>query len=327
MVRSRRLAQAFLLQLWLLLPALAADVIAIDPGARDPELARVTIESCSEAHGPGLCYALGDAPAQPGWFARVIWEDAAQLRARIEIRRGARDAAPESVRVVEFSAADDAVQRHRAVGLIVASFVLAREREDAAEHGDLQPANAQPASSETASGGDEPADARRFAVAGVDLGVLAGPGLDRGPARFGLTLRGFVRPVDLPLAVTLALRGARRPGDTAVLWVSGAAGLLLRLEREALPLALEARAELVAERVQAQTQDPVTRKPDSGDAFRLGARLGLELHLALGAGLSLFAGGDTELLLPAVSVEVGGRGLGSDAAPGFTGLLGLRLAR
>jgi hypothetical protein len=326
------LATALVLQL-VLSQALTADRIVIDPGALDPELARVTLESCTEATSPGQCVA--DTPEatseQPAWFARVIW-DAAQLRARVEIRQGSRDAAPEHVREVEFSTADELPQRHRAVGLIVASYVVERvrehERERAAEQERAREQAAEQARAAAAVAAEEAeARARAEPAAGVDLALLAGPGLDRGPARFGLALRGFARLFDGPIAAALALRAARRGGDVPVLWLGGGAGLLLHVQPDGFPLAFETRAELAAERLSAAADDDATSMHDSDSVWRLGGLLGLELHLPLSSGFSLFAGGDLEWLRPSVSVEVGGQRVGKTPDLTASALIGVRWAR
>jgi hypothetical protein len=321
------------IHLWLL-PVLVADVVAIDAGPVDPRLETIAIESCSGALGSGSCRTDRDSREPADWFARVIWTEPEHLRARIEIRRGARDAPPSSVRTVEFSAADEPAQRERAVGLIIAAFVMEHARAEGTEGAAESTAAAQPPplpppEIEIAP---DPAPRAHAPVWGVDLALLAGPGFDRGSPRMGAMLRGLFRPFDPPLAVVLGIRAARRWNgeDPSVLWLAASTGLALRLQTPARPLAVEARAELQLQRVQVEAEDPATGAHDSGGASRLGGALGLEAHVALGgdggSGVSLFAGGEITALFPSVYLEVGGLETGIERNLGWGALVGLRVA-
>jgi hypothetical protein len=315
------------------LHALAALLIAIDSNAADPELQRAMIESCAEARGEGSCVLAGsEQDAGAAWRARVIWEDPLELRARVEIARGAADAIPEHVRSVSFSTADEPAQRHRAVGLIVASYVAERVK---AEERHAQPTAAVRASAaaEPAPAVSEPAASPPALAFGADLGLLAGTALDHGPPKLGLTVRGFVRPRAALLGATLALRGAyveiteRAAAPTELLLGSGSLGALLRLGPASSALALELRLELLAERLLARAEDALSRLPESDARWRLGGQLGLEGHAAIGGGFGVFLGADAQLLLPGVSVDVGGQKLGHARPFGASGLVGLRWSR
>lgn len=322
--------------LWIhfwLLPALLADLVAIESDPPDPDLAQIAIESCSDALGAGRCQAAGASDAAATWFVRVTWQPPERRRARIEIRHGARDATPASVRVVEFSAADDLAQRNRAIGLIIAAYVI--EQSPPAPATEVAPAPApepapRPAAFAPPAAEEEPAAPAtaetRAPAWGADLALLAGPGLDRGAPRLGLMLRGFARPLQLPLAALLALRLARRAGDTAVLWIGGAAGLALRLRTPLSALAFELRGEFALERLHAEASDELSGMQQSGGAYRYGGRFGLEAHVALGARFALFAGGELSALVPNVYLDVGGEPAGRDRTIGWGGLAGVRLA-
>jgi hypothetical protein len=175
---------------------------------------------------------------------------------------------------------------------------------------------------------EEPTEqvAREPARAGASLALVVGPGLDRGPLRIGGSLRGFVRPRPWPVAPTLGLAVARSGGEATLLWLAGSLGLLGRLE-VAGPLALEGRAELVGQLLNARAQDPITREQDADGRLRLGAQLGLELHLALGQGFALFVGGEGAVLRPSVSLDVGGEPAGEAGLLSAAGLAGVRFAR
>ena len=321
------------IHLWLL-PVLVGDVVAIDAEPADPQLETIAIESCSGALGSGSCRSDGDRAEPADWFARVIWSEPEHLRARIEIRRRARDAPPSSVRTVEFSAADEPAQRERAVGLIIAAFVLEHARAEGTETA-AEPATAaaQPAPERRPEIeiAPDPEPRAHAPVWGVDVALLAAPGFDRGSPRLGAVLRGLFRPFDPPLAIVLGIRAARRwdDEDPSVLWLGATAGLALHVQTPARPLAVEARAELQLQRVQVEAEDPVSRAHDSGGASRLGGQLGLEAHVALGngsGGVSLFAGGEITALFPSVYLEVGGLETGVERNLGWGALVGLRVA-
>jgi len=319
------------IHLWLL-PVLVADVVSIEADPADPRLEAIAIESCSGALGSGSCRADGASHEPADWFARVIWNEPEHLRARIEIRRGARDAEPSSVRTVEFSTADEPAQRERAVGLIIAAFVMEHARAAGAEAEAALPPAAQPAPApppeiEIAP---EPAPRAHAPVWGVDLALLAAPGFDRGAPRLGAMLRGLFRPFEPPVAILLGVHAARRwdDGDPSVLWLGATAGLALRVQTPAPPLTVEARAELKLQRVQAEAADPVSSAHDSGGASRVGGQLGLEAHVALGRGsaVSLFAGAEITALFPAVYLEIGGLEAGVERNLSWGALVGLRVA-
>lgn len=311
--------------LWIgvwLLQALLTDSVVIESGTADPRLAQITIESCNTALGEGHCSAAAEA-GSAAWFVRVSWDDAERLRARIEIRRDASTSEPDAVREIEFSQADEIEQRHKALGLIIAAYVVANTR-SAPDPEPVATARAEPV--------PEPAPAptpshRRFPTWYGDFALSAGPGLDRGEPSLGLMLRGGVRPFDIALGGLLSLRAARRFDATSVLWLSGSAGLALLLQTPLSPLAVEARAEVVAQRMQTEAQDPASGERDGAGVWRFGGQLGAELHLRLASSFFLFAGGELGLLRPTVHLAVAGRPHGVQQALGWGGLLGLRYAR
>jgi hypothetical protein len=235
-----------------LLPALLADVVAIESEPADAALGQVAIESCSGALGGNNCRDV-NAPGEPAaWFVRVIWDVPERRRAVIEIRRGGRDAELATVRAVEFSTADALAQRERAVGLIIAAFVLEQARAQQAEAA-AQPneaARAEGATPEAAAAqaaadsqahsqseserdsnadsdadadeeGGEEADADTATDPGVaslprwavDVAVIGAPGLDRGAPRFGGQVRALFRPAPVGVYLLASVRAARRWED------------------------------------------------------------------------------------------------------------------
>jgi hypothetical protein len=308
------------LPIWIyfwLLPAVAADLVVVENATTDPQSTHVTIESYNAAIG--AC----DAAHDPGtWYALVNWDEA-HLHARIEIHHGQPSGTPSSVREVDFTESDALEQRQRAVGLIIAAYVLENAR---AQTPPTQAAATSPVAPPPPSDTASTAEAIRQPSYGVDLALLAGPGLDRGAARFGTMLRGFARPFDAPLLLLVSARMAQRFDVPAVMWLSGSAGLALHLQAHDSPWALETRAELVLQRIEVRAKDLDTGTSATEGAWRSGGQLGLEAHAALSRDFYVFGGAELGVLFPAVHATAGGHNAGTDPRVGWGGLIGLRYA-
>lgn len=305
----------FWIYFWLL-PSVAADLVVVENATTDPQATHVTIESYNAAIG--AC----DGARDPGtWYALVNWDEA-RLHARIEIHQGQPNGTPSSVREVDFTESDAIEQRQRAVGLIIAAYVLEHARPQTPPPAEVAPPVATPPPDADA---DTPLAQGRPSY-GVDVALLAAPGLDRGAARLGTMLRGFVGPFDAPLLLLVSARMAQRFDVPAVVWWSGAAGLALHLQAHGSPFALETRAELVLQRIDVHAEDLETGANATEGAWRSGGQLGLEAHLALSRDFSLFAGAELGVLLPAVHASAGGHDAGTDPRVGWGGLIGMRYA-
>jgi hypothetical protein len=168
---------------------------------------------------------------------------------------------------------------------------------------------------------------------GVDLALLAGTALDRGPPRVGLALRGFLRPESWAIGGTVALGGSGRLAAsddetaTSLQFFWGAIGALLHLDVPKSQLAFGVRAELLAERLLAGAEAPITQLREGDGRLRLGGQVGAEAHLEVGGGFGLFLGGAASLLRPAVTLEIAGKPVGRTAPVGLSGALGVRWAR
>jgi hypothetical protein len=305
----------FWIYFWLL-PSVAADLVVVESATSDPQATHVTVESYNAAIG--AC----DGTRDPGtWYALVTWDEA-RLHARIEIHRGEPNGAPSSVREVDFTESDALEQRQRAVGLIIAAYVL----ENARAQVPPPPAPVTPAPSVATTPVSTSEAPWQWPSAGVDVALLAAPGLDRGAARLGTMLRGFARPFDAPLLAFVSARMAQRFDVPAVMWLSGSAGVALHLQAQGSAWALEPRAELVLQRLELRATDLDSGRRATQGAWRSGGQLGLEVHAVLASDFSLFAGAELGLLFPAVHASAGGHDAGTDPALGWGGLLGLRYA-
>lgn len=301
---------------------LAVGAIAIEAPPEDREVAQGAIESCNDALGQPSCRLAGPEDSGAAYYVRVAFFDAQKLEAQVEIRDRPDSDAKISVRHVAFSPADDLRQRYRALGLVVAAYVVGNPATSEAPSSVETPPPPPPPPPEP-----EPAEEPPAALSGgADLGGLVGAGLDRGAPRFGVLLRGFARFGELPILPQLGVRLAHRADQPALYWLSGEAGLAVELTPHDAPFGVAARAAFVVERLIAQAEDADEGGSESGGQSRLGGRLGVDLFLRLAPGFWLFGGGDASLLSPRVHIDVAGEEVGEDPSLGWSGSIGLRVA-
>ncbi len=306
-----------------LLSVVAGGAIAIEAPVQDQAVAEAAVESCNQALGQATCRLAGAADIAADFYVRVAFFDAQQLESQVEIRREPSLDAPIAVRHVSFAAADDLRQRYRAIGLIIAAYVVAHPEPSLAPKPPPEPPPSEPLP-EPPPAVEVPAPELRLAP-GADLAALAGAGLERGPPRFGLLLRGHLSIGSFPLRPLIALRLAHRFEQPTLYWLSAGGGLTLALLPEGGTLGLEVRGEFVAERLIAEAVDPTGQETDSGGQWRFGGRLGLDVLLRVSRGLWLFVGADASLLAPSVYVDVYEDEVGVDPTLGWVGSLGVRL--
>jgi hypothetical protein len=304
-------------------------VIRAEHDVRTPD---VLVASCSATLGRGRCRAGSEEKKEPSvWYAVVAWLDDEHLSARVQFRREGELWAQ---RDVEFNATDSAEQRERALGLIVAAYAMGTQASAPEEPVEDTPAPTPvPATKPAPSKPDivspprdeGPSDDSKNAPSryGVDTGVFLGPGLDRGASRVGLLLRPWLRPSDAPLMGLVQVRGAMRPDDPLVTWLSASLGLGARLEPDASLVAVEAHLEAVGERWIASAEDSTGARESKG-VFRFGARLGAELQIPQRTPVSGFVGVEGAFLRPKVDVAVADQTVGSEPPATWAVLLGLR---
>jgi hypothetical protein len=276
--------------------------------------------------------------AAPTWFVRVEWANDGQ-HARIAFRL--HDAAGEltELRDVTFAEADSAEQRQKAVGLIIAAYVVqqAQAREQDAQRKTAAAASASESESESETETDSDSGSESDSGSdsaprvpptwALDLALYGGPGLEKGAPRLGLLARGLAWPLSLPVAAVVGIRAAQRFDQPNVRWLSGSLGLAASLLPAALAGGLELRAEGVAQNVRAEAQQPTGTAQEHGDAWRFGAFVGLDGWVELGAGFALVGGMELALLRPRVHLDIGGAEAGLDPAIGWSGAFGVRVAR
>lgn len=278
--------------------------VAIESHPADP-LLEWALKSCKDALVEGRCeQAHEPAQGSPDFLAQLAWHDA--LHVEVSLRRS-REGALLAQRGVTFSPADAPAERYRALGLIVASYVLAAQQR-----------------APTVSAPAAPATSARQLFA-LDLALLGGPGLDRGHWRGGGTLRALVRPWDaLPnLGVLLAGRATYRPGNPRLVWAGLSLGLSYELDL-LRALRLAARLEWVGQRLFARARDAASAVVDRGARYRQGGQLGLELAYRASGHVAPFVGLELAALRPRVRVRVAGSEVGEERALEVSLLLGAR---
>ncbi len=337
-------------------------LVAIDvPPDTPPEYAAAVTGSCNAALGEGTCVTGGDQPGlaspsslgepdaevesletsnvdterepteptpRPRWVAVVRWDDEGYRTLRIELRPGAEQP-PAEARVVAFTPADPPRQRWASAGLVVAALVSRRETIPRPPPIEPPPETEEPIKPPPPKEPLTlpPADASpSHPWARIDLGSLAGPGLDSGPARLGGFLRVSVVPSAVPLALHAGTGIAARGGQPSVRWVNASAGATLRVGRWQAPLAAEVRGEGVRERVWFTADDPARDLTEIAKRWRFGGRFGGDVIVELSAPAALFFGADVSIMRPEVIISVSGDDIGNEPVVRWAGSMGLRVS-
>jgi hypothetical protein len=288
---------------------LLAVVLESDP--YDPALLERALESCSEALVDDVC-AAPDANAQSAapYRAHLTWRD--ELHLEVEVLGDETQGSALLRRNVTFLPGDPPEERYRAAGLIVASFVLAQRPAPLPP-----PPRALP---------PPPPSRPRFQRFGLDLAAVGGPALDRGRLRAGGTVRVSFRPsVHTPwLAILLASRASHRPDEPRLTWADLSIGLAGRLAQLDL-LAIQARAELVLQRLFARARDSERDETEQRRLDRIGGRVGLDFMYAVTPSFLLFLGGDVARVRPRIALRVASQSAGRERAVEGSVLVGTRI--
>lgn len=299
----------------MLLPALViAQLVGIHAADGDRAQVAAAVQGCEQALGEGRCSAAPEGAGESRWLAELRWRDAEQRHAHVRLTRS--DAGQDEVmsRDVEFDADDPLEQRYRALGLIVAAYVIASgsadpERETPPDGElpltDAPPSDPLPPPVFLATDPEEPPRGSPCPPWGVDGAVLAALATDDGVGRLGGSLRPWWRLCDRPLLMLAQLRWSR--GEREELSVSAlgvSAGLGVHLAASSWPVALELRGEVVGEHVSLQARDAGGERTEADAAWRLGARAGADVLVWWGGGWAVFVGGELSVLRPRLVVDV-----------------------
>ena len=290
--------------------------IAVDVPGEMGSAAPIISASCEAAVGAGRCpmaRSLGPASVV-AWYAIVRSDDATATHLRVELHDRSPMGAVIETRDLAYADYDDARSRWASVGAVIAAFV--------AERDSTERVPAAPRVVQVPAPPPRPPEARW----GVDLVALTGPALDRGPFRWGGSLRGFAGLPRAPRVIgALTLQYAQRPGELDLAWVSGAAGLGARLGDASSRFSFDVTGELVYEHLSLTGRNDETGHEASAQENRFGGRLSARAAVrAWAAGLAFVVGVDVSALRPAVDVTLANMPQGTEPTTGYTLAAGVR---
>lgn len=292
--------------------------IAVEPPTE--AVVQAIAQSCEEAIGEGRCPNSAQLSPQAvvPWYALVRVEDPNAPELKVEFHDRSASGTLIETRTLSFAAEDPRVSRWATVGAVIAAFVAARDSAATpAPKPRPQPLPLSETTSKTAQdlGWD------------LDLGWLVGPGLARGPYRFGGIGRGYLTLPGAPGVLALfSMRYAKKPGDLDLSWLSAACGIGGRLGRRSSPLTAELTGELAFEHLRMSAVDPLTNTTDSAGQDRFGGRLSLNVALKLVSSLAWVVGAEVSALRPSVSISVGPDASGRVPAVSYAFSTGVRLS-
>jgi hypothetical protein len=320
-------------------------IVAIEiPAEVAPDLASRALRTCNLALGSGRC-AIFDASTPTtnvDWLAHVGVDPTRPNLLQIELR----DSLPQHrmttyVRSLTFEESDAVTHRWSTAGVVVAALVISAESGRSAastpsatpsvEPSDGNAVTPTPQTKASANdrrgparaGTNEPAVShspeRAFRL---DLGAVAGPGIEGHVARYGGALRPSVEL--LPSLVLWGQVGASRGADSiTVSWWSGAVGVGLVTSVVPGRFAIEARIAAVGNRLVFKVVD-AAGDSDSATRWRFGAGAGLDAALALADSFGLFVGVDGVLANPRVKIRQAGNEVGQSPTIETLVVAGLR---
>ncbi len=291
--------------------------IAIDVPGETGIAAPIVSASCEAAVGAGRCpIARNLEPSSVvAWYAVVRSDDPTGTRMKVELRDRSAFGVLVETRELAFGEHDKSESRWASVGAVIAALVAAR---DSTEHAPP----ARPAELPAPSLEAHPAPWA------IDLLAVTGPALDRGPFRWGGSVRGFVGFPRAPAVIaTMSLRYAQRAGDLDLAWVSGSAGIGARIGDGAAPLGFDLTGELVYERMSITGRDDATAREESTQQNRFGGRLSVHSAMRVWQSLAVVVGADVSALRPAVDISFLEERAGREPSVAFALAAGVRYSR
>jgi hypothetical protein len=301
-------------------------LIEVAPQGAAPDVQAVMVTACTQSLSQGTCALSETGPPdnRATAIAIVSWDSTEQHIARIQVGRKRGQAGSWLSREMQFRLADAPIERWRAVGFAIGT--LADEQEREAERASVAPLPAPPASAPATPPVHEQAPAPwTHAPRWIAIGPLAGPGLDTGPWRYGMWLRGANQLGPTPFFAQVSASHALRPtrDQVRVQWANFAAGLGALISSAALHLELRAHTEFVAEYVRASTHDPDSGRDDSGSRWSPGFRGGIQAIWPSSRPIAAVVGADAWTLSGGTAIRMhGSERIGSSPATGFVVLLG-----
>lgn len=303
--------------------AIVAHAVGIHAPGADASQLEAAVEGCNQALGEERC-ASAESETQTEWVATITWSDAEYRHAHVQLVRHGQEPAEEVTRDVEFGPEDPLEQRFRAVGLIVAAYVIASGHTTPEEPEAPPPPAPEPTDDRPLFVPSEPTDPPRRGTWGLDGAVLIGR--DLAGERFGLggMLRPWWRPAGLPLIALAQGRWVHGKDRLQTDWLSGSVGLGVRLQPLRPRVGLELRIEGVTQRVLLAASDSETQRVERAETWRFGGRGGVDFVVELVDSCSVFVGGDVSALRPRLVVDVAGEAVGREPPLVWEGLAGIR---
>lgn len=305
--------------------AIFAHAVGIYAPGADASQVDAAVEGCNQALGDERC-APARSETNTEWVATITWSDAEYRLAHVLLVRPGQEPAEEVTRDVEFGPEDPLEQRFRAVGLIVAAYVIAS--------GHATPEQPEPLPSEPpepplgappkALAPPKAPEPRRRGKWGLDGAALMGGDLARERIGLGGMLRPWWRPPQLPLFALMQGRWMRSGNRLQAEWVSSSLGLGAHLQPRGARLGIELRIEGVAQHVSLLASDARTQRVERAEAWRFGARGGVDFVVDVAESWALFVGGDASALRPRLVVDVAGEAVGRERPVLWEGLAGIR---
>lgn len=290
-------------------------VVEVSPPQLTSEEQLALVEACSSALG-GLCTLGNGAPGEPDAVA-VLTTAPDRQRIQIALERRGDGLGEWRRRTLEFETADPLPDRWRAIGLTIATLFGESGTEatqtKAAEHADKKkrppvalpptvPPHSAPASKTTQP--TAPRSPRPPQRLMVQLGGLAGPGLEHSPWRFGGAARITYHPPSFPIAPTLsfaALGSTKNQEGVQISSELGSLGLTVGRTLSLLDLRSRLRMEGFLELLGAGHSPP----EDHRTRWILGARAGAELVWPASSWIGLVIGADLWLRGSSTQIWVG----------------------
>jgi hypothetical protein len=305
-------------------------VIEMPADARASPLADALVRTCSASVADGRCVLASDREEPDATAVAIVrWVDPDERIAEVSVGLRAPENARWMSRRVEFHRTDDARERWRAVGLVIATLVGESHR--AAEESPQPPPPAPPPPPTRIDTASErarppaPSSPRAREIGWIDGGAALDPGFG-GWLHAGGWLRGSLRPSSLPAFVLVAGRYAAAPTDRNLSqqWAEVSAGVGGFAPIGALPLRVEFHVGAVAQLLHAHASDPTTGASDASSRWIVGARLASELAWNASASWALVGALEVNVFASRTNVRVEGQPRGTDPTAGVGALVGAR---
>ena len=288
-------------------------LIDIAPPESPPHLVETLVRACNDGLRYGECRVAEAAEGDARAVASVVWLDEEQYCAEIGVLPAGEHQNDDSTVRICFESTDPEMERWRAVGFTIATLADREEPPKAAPQPEPKPP--LPA----------PPQLPRGWASWLGLGVLVGPGLESGGARWGIRAAATQDLALSPLLVTGAFRWSMSVSDDPVSARWAGFSLGMGGHGTAADTRLSFRFEIIAENLSVVARDPFTGATDQGDRWVPGFLLGGGIAWPSRGPVALHLGGDAWRLRDGTAVTLFDRRVASWPAFGWSVVAGLDL--